>query len=123
MSNTMSWIFGPQLVGLIFLIVGSIQRYFPPKHINQYYGYRMPSAQKSQAAWDEANRYSAIYMMKCAFIVIVAGLVISLTLNSWSASANIKFGLIIFLMILSAILPAVLMIIATEKHMAKTFDH
>ena len=119
MSSIVSWIFGPQLLGLVFLIVGSIQLYFPPKHINQFYGYRMPSAQKSQAAWDEANRYSAIYMIKCGFILIIAGFVMSLIVKTVTVPSNIKAGISIFLLILSGILPAVLMIVATEKHMNK----
>jgi uncharacterized membrane protein len=122
MDNITNWLFGPQLVGFIFIIMGSILNYFPPKHINSFYGYRMPSAQKNQSTWVEANKYSAIFMIKCGFIVLVAGLLISVALKEVAMPYHIKKWLTACLFLGSGILPCVLMIVATERHLDKTFD-
>jgi uncharacterized membrane protein len=53
------------LVGPLLLVLSFLYKKFPPKKINQFYGYRTSRSMKSQEAWDCANLYSAH-----AFIVI-----------------------------------------------------
>lgn len=48
------------LTGIIFMLVGIIMMKYPPKEINHFYGYRMPSVMKSQERWDYAQKFSAV---------------------------------------------------------------
>lgn len=68
---------GPHLIGLLFIILGLVQKYLPPKTINRWYGYRTPLARSSQQAWDEGNRYSAGYFIKAGTVVLVIGFIIN----------------------------------------------
>lgn len=120
--NVAHWLIGPQLIGLIFVIAGSVQKRFPPKHINGLYGYRMPSAMKNQQTWDEANHYSARCMIKCGYILFVAGLILTVILELITPSpANYEI-ISVVLLIFSAIGMSVTLIVATEKHLGKVFD-
>jgi uncharacterized membrane protein len=47
---------------LIILVVGVVFCMYPPKKINEFYGYRTTRSRKSQEAWDFAQRYSAKLM-------------------------------------------------------------
>lgn len=63
----------PLLVGLIFIFVGLILRYSPPKKINWFYGYRTPRAMKTQASWDFAQKFSGMEMIRWGVVnVLVA---------------------------------------------------
>src|SRR5580698_5836717 len=77
-----AWIFGPQIIGFVFLVLGALQYYFPPKKINNWYGYRTPTAKRNQQTWDEGNRFSSRLMMRFGFIVMVIGLLIAAVLNN-----------------------------------------
>ena len=59
---------------LIFLVVGVVFWMYPPKKINEFYGYRTTRSRKSQEAWDFAQRYSAklITMFGLAALVVTA---------------------------------------------------
>jgi uncharacterized membrane protein len=116
------WLIGPQLIGLIFLVTGFIQKRFPPKRINSLYGYRMPSSMKNQETWDEANSFSAGYMIKLGLIMIVLGVVIATCLEFISMKEVTRTGLQVALLIVSSMTIAVLLIAGTEKHMSKIFD-
>lgn len=117
-----TWVIGPQLIGIIFILVGLIQKMWPPKRINNLYGYRLPSAMKNQQTWDEANRFSAIYMIKAGVFLLILGLVITLLLNTITIAPRVK-GCVWFLAIIaSAMGSAIALIVATERYMEKTFD-
>ncbi len=47
------------LCGLTFLIAGFVMTKYPPKKINQLYGYRTKAAMKSQQSWDFAQKRSS----------------------------------------------------------------
>ncbi|MFD2147729.1 SdpI family protein [Mucilaginibacter antarcticus] len=115
------WIIGPQLTGIILLILGLVMSRFPPKQINGYYGYRMPSFMKNQQTWDEANRYSATYMVKAGLVTTIIGIVIAGLLATMQTTDDIRAGLSIGSMTVSGLLPAVFVIVATEKHLTKIF--
>jgi uncharacterized membrane protein len=118
-----SWIFGPQLIGVVIFAVGLITLCFPPKHINKYYGYRLPSALKNQQTWDVANRYAARYMLKSGLWIFIIGIIIKFILRVLPIAAKMHEGVIILLFIVSGMLPAVLTIIATERYLQKTFEN
>jgi uncharacterized membrane protein len=122
MINGSNWMIGPQLIGILLAAIGAIQYFLPPKRMNNYYGYRMPSAWKSQETWDEANRYSAVCMIKCGVVVIISGLIITSIFRTVSMPSNIRDGLTAFSFIVSGMAPVLVMIVATEKHLSKKFD-
>ena len=117
----MEWIIGPQMVGIIFIIAGWIQKTWPPKNINDLYGYRMPSSKQNQQTWDEANRYSARYMIKAGIFILIAGIVVTILLNTISMPGRIKSAIWIFLMLATAMGSAISIIVSTERHIEKTF--
>jgi uncharacterized membrane protein len=53
------------ILGPLLLILSLLFKYFPPKTINYWYGYRTIRSMKSSAAWNCANQYCAN-----AFIVV-----------------------------------------------------
>ncbi|MBK0379767.1 SdpI family protein [Mucilaginibacter segetis] len=116
-----SWFIGPQLIGAVFIVMGLIQRYYPPKHINGLYGYRMPSATKNQQTWDEANRYSGTYMYRIGWVMLVMGIIITVSLYQIPMQANLRDGINVMLLIAGSIVPCVMLIISTEKHLQNTF--
>jgi uncharacterized membrane protein len=117
------WLIGPQLIGFIFMIMGFIQKRFPPKHINGLYGYRMPSAMKNQQTWDEANSFSAGYAVKLGVIMILAGFILVTGLELIDMKEDTRMELHAALLVVSSITMAVLLITGTEKHMSKVFDN
>jgi uncharacterized membrane protein len=119
--NLSGWIIGPQLIGLIFFIAGSVTRWFPPKNINPMYGYRTNSSMKNQETWDEANRFSARYMQWCGIILIIIGVISVIIFSNGYVPTNVLAWLKPLLTILPGILLAALTIIVTEKHLKKTF--
>lgn len=121
--NIASWILGPQIVGLMLFILGLIFYNFPPKKINDLYGYRTLAAQKNQQTWDVANSYAAKYMIKCGLILIVIGLLITGLLKEITISVKIKATLTALFFIASGIVPCLFLIAATEKHLDKFFGN
>ncbi|MES2810010.1 MAG: SdpI family protein [Bacteroidota bacterium] len=115
------WIIGPQLTGFIFVIAGLIMSRYPPKQINDFYGYRTSSSRKNQETWDEANQYSATYMVKAGFITFVTGIVITAFLATTQIPGHLYAAISIISMLASAIVPAIFVIVAKEKHLTKTF--
>jgi len=59
------------LVGIIFVLVGSIQYTFPPKKINQLYGYRTPTSMKNIEQWHFAQQFSSVRLMQLGGVMIV----------------------------------------------------
>ncbi|WP_299286453.1 SdpI family protein [uncultured Mucilaginibacter sp.] len=110
-------IIGPQLIGLIMLLVGLLQKYFPPKKINHFYGYKTPSSMKNQETWDEANYYSAKLMIKIGSIVLVAGILIVFIISGKYSSI-----ITICLLMLSGISIPVVVIVMTENYLHKKFN-
>lgn len=59
------------LTGIIFMFLGLIMMKYPPKKINYFYGYRMPSVMKSQERWDFAQKFSAIKSFQLGVVLFV----------------------------------------------------
>jgi len=121
MGNLASWFFGPQLLGVVFLIIGIILYLFPPKRINNYYGYRTESSKRNQQTWDAANRYSTIYLLKISLVLIIAGFILTALLKEIAVPLKIKVASTVLLLIVSGMAPAILTIVSTEKYLTKTF--
>ena len=115
-----SWLLGPQLIGLLFIVIGFLLLTFPPKKINDFYGYRMPSAQENQAKWDEAQRYAGSFMMKIGVIYTLTGLLLAALLHilHWPYRP-----LMPILSIFAGISAPVLLIVFTERHLDHVFKN
>jgi uncharacterized membrane protein len=112
---------GPHLIGLLYIIIGATQRYLPPKTPNRWYGYRTATAKTNQQTWDEANRYSGVYMMRAGAIVVVAGFVVyaaTMLLHTPDDTQKI----IDYTMLFGAAMGVgILSTVVTERHLQHTF--
>jgi uncharacterized membrane protein len=116
-----AYFLGPQLIGLIFVIIGGMQRYLPPKKINRWYGYRTLTAKQSQAAWDEGNRYSGIYMMRAGIVVLVAGFIVNAISVLYVTDLQEQLWITYVILFGSAMGVGIISTMATEKHLHKKF--
>jgi len=99
MENFIANIAFPLLIsGIAFLGMGLVMYYYPPKKINDLYGYRTGSSKKSQEQWDFAQRYCAVQAMKVSVVMIV----LSLLFYFIPVDTAIKQFLGVFLLLLSA---------------------
>jgi len=121
--NVSNYILGPHLVGIIMLLLGLIMTKFPPKKINNWYGYRTASSMKNQQTWDEANRYSAKMMVIMGLILLIAGFLLTVLVNYLITDKQKAEGLMMGITIAMGILPAAIMIARTESHLDKTFNN
>lgn len=72
----------PFLAGIIFLVIGTVFYFLPPKKINHFYGYRTLTSMKSQERWDFAQKYSAIKMIQGSiFLLSVSALIMLIPLS------------------------------------------
>ena len=55
---------------LILTVIGLVFWMYPPKKINEFYGYRTTRSRKSQEAWDFAQRYSAKMMTVLGLVAL-----------------------------------------------------
>ena len=55
--------------GIIFILTGFLTQRFPPKQINNIYGYRTKSSKKSKERWDFAQAYSSTLMIKLGIVL------------------------------------------------------
>lgn len=98
------------LIGPLLLMFALIFKAFPPKKRNWIYGYRTSRSQKSQKAWDAANRYSTNLMIYIAIITILAQIVFYSVL---SPSKAILLACLLTTILLIGVIPMV------ENHLKK----
>lgn len=60
--------------GFCFVLAALISMRFPPKKINDLYGYRSTASKKDQQSWDFAQKYSNKLMLKIGIIYLVLSL-------------------------------------------------
>lgn len=60
------------IIGAVIAIIGLAFKFFPPKKINFWYGWRSRFSMKNQEIWDEAQRYGAnlVILGGCALLMI-----------------------------------------------------
>ena len=110
MENTL---FIQLLIGPLFLVLAIIFKLFPPKSINNIYGYRTSYSMRSQAVWDEANRFSCNLMVGTGVIVIIAQIISHFMLE---VGLSLTVPIVLLVVLLIAIIPI------TERHLRKNFD-
>ena len=101
------------IIGSLFILLGYYFSKFPPKKINNIYGYRTPRSMKSQEAWDFAQVYGAKKMMVAGLIMLVAGLLLIPFNLSEHIAAIFSIGILLG--------SAIWMIVVTEKELKKRF--
>jgi len=118
--NFSNLLVGPHLIGLIFIVIGLLQKYLPPKGINRWYGYRTPAARTNQQTWDEANRYSANFMIKAGFFALVIGFVIYSGLIYFNVDYNVQKMVDYFILFGGAMGIGIASTVVTESHLKRT---
>ena len=97
---------------LILTVVGVVFWMYPPKKINEFYGYRTTRSRKSQEAWDFAQRYSAKLMTLFSFAALLVAEVTHWLRNSLCINSEClmlyDIGIIVVLPIIVVIPPIVL---------------
>jgi uncharacterized membrane protein len=99
-----------------------VQRRFPPKEINSLYGYRTTLSMKSQQNWDEGNRYSTALIIKCGWVLVITGLIITALLMLVPISPEARTLTKVILMLACAFATVIILFRATEKHLKNKFD-
>jgi uncharacterized membrane protein len=117
-----NWIAGPHFIGVIFILAGLIQKRFPPKEINSLYGYRTTLSMKNQQNWDEGNRYSTTLIIKCGWILVITGIIITGLLILVPVGPEARTLTKVILMLLGAFGTVIILFRATEKHLRNIFD-
>jgi uncharacterized membrane protein len=123
MNYYLSFLLGTQLIGVLFIVIGALQRFLPPKKINRWYGYRTPNARIDQETWDASNRYSAIYMMKLGLLYYIIGTIINTIAALYVADYDKQNMIKYFVLFAGAIGIGVLSTMATEKYLAIKFKN
>ena len=99
--------------GIAFIGMGLVMYYYPPKEINDLYGYRTGASKKSQEQWDFAQRFCAVQAIKIATVMIV----ISLLCYFIPVDTAIKKFSGVFILIISA----AYLLYSTEAAIKKQF--
>ena len=60
------------LCGIIYVITALLMQRFPPKKINDFYGYRTSLSKKSQKHWDYAQVESAKHMKQVGYYSLLS---------------------------------------------------
>jgi uncharacterized membrane protein len=68
------------VLGVVILIAGIILLLFPPKEINNIYGYRTSSSMRNKDNWDRANKYCSRLLIIFGIIILLLSLVFKSTI-------------------------------------------
>lgn len=99
------------LTGIIFIIVGLITFYFPPKKINHLYGYRTSNSMKSQKRWEVAQLNSSKLMILIGFVLFAISILLGFT--------KIEFHIITAIETTSLIISIAILFIYVENKIKK----
>ncbi|MFC5269325.1 SdpI family protein [Adhaeribacter terreus] len=100
--------------GFIFVVAGLVLRFFPPKKINWYYGYRTAKSMRNHEIWRAGNRYAAQLLWQLGLVMMLIG-AFTFPLGP-SAFTGILAGIILMLLLVGATY------YFTEKHLKDHFD-
>ena len=106
---------------LIFTVVGVVFWMYPPKKINEFYGYRTTRSRKSQEAWDFAQRYSAKLMTIFGLAALIVAAAAHLFRNSLCVNSDY---LMLYDVCITLLLPIIVVlppIVLTELELRKRF--
>ena len=106
---------------LIILVVGVVFWMYPPKKINEFYGYRTTRSRKSQEAWDFAQRYSAKLLTIFGFAALIVAAAAHLFRNRLCVNYDY---LMLYDVCITLLLPIIVVlppIVLTELELRKRF--
>ena len=106
---------------LIFLVVGIVFWMYPPKKINEFYGYRTTRSRKSQEDWDFAQRYSAKLMTIFGLAALIVAAAAHLFRNSLCINSDYLMLYDICITLLLPIIVVLPPIVLTELELRKRF--
>ena len=89
-------VFENYLLGFLFLIIGLVFRFFPPRKINSFYGYRTSQSMQNQHKWDFAQNLSAKYFIVLAIILLLTAFILHCIHDSSSSSMYVQIALMLF---------------------------
>lgn len=101
------------LFGIVFLITGILTLKYPPKTINDIYGYRTKNSISSIEKWNFSQRYSSILISKIGIFLICCSFV-GIFFET-SAHLHISVGIV------SAVFTALFLYYMTENKLKKEF--
>lgn len=61
--------------GITIIVMGFVMKKWPPKHINDLYGYRTKRSKKSLAHWNFAQKLSAKLMINYGLIIMLISVI------------------------------------------------
>lgn len=105
----------PALTGVIYVILGIVMKLFPPKKINNLYGYRTTSSMKNQERWDFAQKRSSLQFMRLGTLLIV------ISIFGIFFNPNPLIGVLVGLSCL--IIISLILIISVEKSLKSKFEN
>jgi len=100
------------IIGSFIIIIGLIFKFFPPRKINSFYGWRSNFSMKNQDVWDEAQRYGAILLIAGGFAMLLVGLFVYFFLHNNSEVITIVGVVVVFIAIL----------VSGEMHLHRLFN-
>ena len=101
------------LLACVFFLIGMFAFYFPPKSINELYGYRTKNSMSSPEKWTLAQKYSSQLMIKLGLMQICCSFFGVFFENS--KALHLSVGT------LSAVLTCVILITFTENKLKREF--
>ena len=106
---------------LILTVMGVVFWMYPPKKINEFYGYRTTRSRKSQEAWDFAQRYSAKLMTIFGLAALSVAAAARLFLNGLCINSDYLMLYDICITLLLPIIVVLPPIVLTELELRKRF--
>ena len=104
---------GHLLIGPLMLLISYIFTKYPPKKINDLYGYRTKRSMRNQDCWDFANRYSIRLMWKISLLTCLVQAICVIFLDEGVALLTTTIVLVTTL---------IYSVYLTEKVLKNTFD-
>ena len=106
---------------LILTVIGFAFWMYPPKQINEFYGYRTTRSRKSQEAWDFAQRYSAKLMTIFGLAALIVAAAAHLFRNSLCVNSDYLMLYDICITLLLPIIVVLPPIVLTGLELRKRF--
>ncbi|OWP74654.1 SdpI family protein [Flavobacterium oreochromis] len=88
----------PLILGPVFMFLGVITLLFPPKNINNFYGYRSKNSKKNIEIWKYSQKKASIGILILGLLYTsftFLGLIFKLSINN-----SILFQLLLFIILL-----------------------
>ena len=101
------------LIGSLMLLISCVFAKYPPKKINDLYGYRTKRSMRNQDCWDFANRHSIRLIWKTSLLTCIVQAIGVILLDEGVALLTATIVLVTTL---------IYSVYLTEKELKNTFD-